>query len=444
MPAANSTEPLFSAASTGAQTGGGEHGEIVRQREVRLRQSGLGALTTQSARSQGATITFNFFADASTTVDLAPRAGDVPDAVQVFGGRVRDAEESIASVIAADDRVWANVWIGAQLFTVRPTDDGRHRIEEIDTSAFPPELEPLPMGQSDLRPIPKRPKRVNEPIDLLIAWTPAAMRLLGNDGKRILREGRLMVATANELHRRSGVAKGNVFKLVAQGYLPDHKESGNSGKELNAMIQNRGLAHFRNQVGADLVAVILATGGSCGVARFAVTPDGAISWPANGYSVSKLNCATRNLSFPHELGHNMSAFHDRAVSKERGKSKKAFNFGFVKEQRKWRTVMAYDTQCREKGFSCRRIPFFSTPEKRYRKDKLGIEIGQPGAAHNVAAFRTTRGVVAGFRSRPEPAKASVQSDALVKIQPLDPVPRRRPAKPSALDIERETKRILTQ
>ena len=71
---------------------------------------------------------------------------------------------------------------------------------------------------------------------------------------------------------------------------------------------------------------------------------------------------------------------------------------------RWRTIMAYDTQCRVQGrFRCLRVPFFSSPDLRLLNDPLG----EPGEAWTVApvgpadsrrALNETRATVANFRS----------------------------------------------
>jgi hypothetical protein len=74
-----------------------------------------------------------------------------------------------------------------------------------------------------------------------------------------------------------------------------------------------------------------------------------------GYGVTAHNCVT-NLSFHHELAHNMGARHDRYVD-----SAPTYNHGFVNVNKRKRTVMAYDNQCNAFGFSCTRINWFSGP-----------------------------------------------------------------------------------
>lgn len=66
-----------------------------------------------------------------------------------------------------------------------------------------------------------------------------------------------------------------------------------------------------------------------------------------------------NLSFHHEMGHNMGLRHDNYVDPT-GKGSKNYNHGYSNLKAKMRTVMAYNNECVSKGFNCTRINWFSS------------------------------------------------------------------------------------
>jgi hypothetical protein len=72
-------------------------------------------------------------------------------------------------------------------------------------------------------------------------------------------------------------------------------------------------------------------------------------------------CVT-NYSMHHESGHNMGLHHDRYVDPIAPASQ--YHFGYVNTTAscRIRTVMAYNNQCTDSGFSCTRVNYFSTPD----------------------------------------------------------------------------------
>ena len=113
----------------------------------------------------------------------------------------------------------------------------------------------------------------------------------------------------------------------------------------------------------------------------------------NAFSVVERVCASANLTFPHELGHNMGAHHDPFVST--GDSTLfPYSHGYVDLVAHFRTIMAYNDQCAASGFNCTRIPFFSTPNLT----QAGRPIGNASTSDNSRTLGQTADTVANFRA----------------------------------------------
>jgi hypothetical protein len=108
-----------------------------------------------------------------------------------------------------------------------------------------------------------------------------------------------------------------------------------------------------------------------------------------GFSVIAHGCIT-NLSFHHELGHNMGLQHDRyVVAGNPGTN--FYNFGFVNYAHRVRTIMAYNNFCADRGQNCTRINWFSSPTVRATGNVvIGRARGTTGAADNTLRLKQTR------------------------------------------------------
>lgn len=151
-----------------------------------------------------------------------------------------------------------------------------------------------------------------------------------------------------------------------------------------------------------------------------------------GFSLAAYNREVGYLTFAHELGHNMGLNHDRYAVKCGGQVSGrpdtcsnyidnhpyAHSYGYVNQRafsstatrnQAWRTIMAYDWQCRdaglpllETGWYCQRKDYFSNPNLNQSGDALGIsgtadsqEVTGPSDA--VRTLNLTRTTVASFR-----------------------------------------------
>ncbi|WP_338491221.1 hypothetical protein [Streptomyces sp. SJL17-4] len=134
-------------------------------------------------------------------------------------------------------------------------------------------------------------------------------------------------------------------------------------------------------------------------------PDPGPSTAAWGYSVVGQSAIAR-YSMGHEIGHNLSADHDRVtqpVQPEDGAT------GYFPPKGDWSSVMAYESSCRKatKG-ACTRINRFSNPRQTYRGETIGVPLGKPGQSDTSDVLSRTGTAVAAYR-------AAKTSDAMCAV-----------------------------
>jgi hypothetical protein len=205
---------------------------------------------------------------------------------------------------------------------------------------------------------------------VLVVYSAAARAAAGGTAQ-IEAEIALGIAETNAYYAQSGIAQRVRLVHTAEvafgngvGYEAALNQLTNTA---DGVLDN--VHALRNAYGADLVSLWVesfAEAGICGVAWLLQTVSA--SFATSGFSVlARPGCAVSNKSFAHELGHNMGARHDHYV--ESGSLTPFYNYGYVHlsatPSERWRTVMAYNNQCLDSGYSCTRLGYFSNPDKSY-------------------------------------------------------------------------------
>lgn len=257
----------------------------------------------------------------------------------------------------------------------------RHILVEIDQSLFPEcggELEPdvsVPdIAQTDqLGPAVDSGDR----IDILVVYTTATKNFLGGDTQARTLSQQAIDAT-NVAYTNSWVRQ-RVRMVHATEYL--YTETASASTDLSNVRTDANVQALRETHKADLVAMIGEIAGACGVAY--LMGGGS---PSFGYSVTARSCAVGNLTFAHEVGHNMGSQHNP----ENG-SGATYPYGYGHYQNQvFRTVMSYVDPCPN---GCTRRAYFSNPMVAYNGFATGIE----NARDNVRSLNNTADIIANYR-----------------------------------------------
>ncbi len=237
-------------------------------------------------------------------------------------------------------------------------------------------------------------------IDVMILYTPGLASRLGSNLSTRLDQ---LVALSNQAYRDSGIYIN--LRLVHAEQV-NYSDTTTNSAALNALTYSSdpalaNVASLRDTYGADLVSLIRpfnysTSGGSCGVGWVGGYNGQPISLYANyGYSVisdgrdvngSGYYCL--DLSFTHELGHNMGSMHDRTNSGGgMGAYPYAFGYGV---NGTFGTVMSYINP---------RIGKFSNPAITCAGGiACGVSEAVSDSANNALSLNNTRAAVASFRS----------------------------------------------
>ena len=231
----------------------------------------------------------------------------------------------------------------------------------------------------------------------------------------------LAVAWTNEAYAASGVQfRLNLLAAVQIDYVESKLHGGrgldNQRVDVDRLIDpsdgfmDEALV-LRDAYAADIVHLFVdqsAGGGIGSILRPNETDPSA--WAV---SVSNGGIGGPEL-LAHETGHVMGLLHDRYAQRGQSRTLPAYARGYVNqrafeagssEERQWYTIMAYSSQCRDEGLSCRRLQRFSNPNQRYPDDS-GDPLGVPGEEYTdqfdgpADAVRTVSEhseLIAGFR-----------------------------------------------
>jgi hypothetical protein len=298
-----------------------------------------------------------------------------------------NVKEALAGDVMTRDRTSKSGF-----FQIRYIGNRVHVLNQIDQSKFPRERS---AGRPSLHADPDPCGDPASIVDVLVVYTGAARYAAGGTSG-IEAEIDEAIAVANQSYSNSEVA--HRLRLVHTEEV-SYWESGNAEMDQDRLRDTAdgyldGVLALRNTYAADVVVLILRNLDDCGWTDVmeTVTND----FESFAYAVVQRACSVTNYSFPHEIGHIMSARHDRADDKTEGKPF-AFNHGLVVDSPTgggsgWRTIMGVEDGC-----ECTdRIPYWSNPNLRYPPIPSGDPMGADDT-DNHGALNATALTVANFR-----------------------------------------------
>ena len=213
-------------------------------------------------------------------------------------------------------------------------------------------------------------------IDLVMLYTPAAAA--GTSDINLYID--TAMAVANQALENSGVThRYNLLHAAQTQYTESSDMSTDLSRLANASDGYMDEAWpLADAYGSDLVHLFTAPSNYCGIAYRPTTFPNV----GAGFGVTSVACASQNLSFPHELGHNLGANHDPLNSS--GTPYPNYSYGWQDTAGVFRTVMAYYNGC-PSGGSCTRIDYFSNTTLAYSGRPMGSSTQNVAAAFNVTA-----------------------------------------------------------
>lgn len=217
--------------------------------------------------------------------------------------------------------------------------------------------------------------------DVLIVFSPQAQAALGGISP-VRAFAQSAVDSANLTFRNSDMTTR--FRLAGVR-VTAQDEAGDSSTDLSWLVKDAEVAAWRDEVGADLVSLIVENmPNACGQGFVQSSPGSGFAPYA--MQVTARSCAVGNLSWVHEHGHNMGMGHDPG----NGSGAYAWSFGHLVDG-SFRTVMAYATNCPS---GCTRRPYFSNPAVNY----AGLATGIADQRDNHRTGNLTADIVANFRT----------------------------------------------
>lgn len=388
------TAELFQETSGAVDMRGEDNRTVLRSRAVHVNVSLLNVLRD----SDGGEVILNLFDNVRFVASFKKAVVNSSERTILFGD-LRGIPQGTVSLALGNDIVIGYVRTPAQgAYRIVYLGDGVHSVREIDPSQYPScggAVRPTSRKEGNEDPdIPiESDREASRNIqDVLVVYTPAARSEAGGTDA-MLAEIDLAVAETNEGYINSGV--NPILRLVGTNEV-GYTESGSTLTDLER-LQVWGDAildevhAIRDAVGADLVCLIVADGDYCGTAYIMTPAYFGFAFQAWAFSVVRLDCATSNYTFGHEIGHNQGCNHDRDHAGDYCLFDYSYGHRWTGESgTEWITVMSY--------YPGTLINYYSNPNVYYDGRPTGVDVWQPDSAYNALTINNSASTIAGFRN----------------------------------------------
>ena len=223
----------------------------------------------------------------------------------------------------------------------------------------------------------------NTRIDVLILYSKEAIAEAGGLAQaKVHAQG--SIDSTNTAYANSKIS--TKLNLV-QVDIFDVSETLEYSSIVNSIRTNATIATMRNSAKADLVSLVLSSSSSsalCGIGFLTASSS-------FGFTVVNFGCAIGNLTFAHELGHNMGCQHNPENGASASSGAFPFSFGHF-EVNNFRTIMSTASPNNPCG-NCNRVPFFSNPDVKIGKTSTGVA----NQRDNARTINERAGIVANFQ-----------------------------------------------
>ena len=348
---------------------------IIRTRFVSVNFDLLGGADTLSRdlADVGDVVVLNLFDDVVFTAVL-DRVEPNRSGGYSWIGHLERMEYSQVILVVKDGLMAGNIALPGAFYQVRYVGNGVHAIYEINQSAFPPDAEPIPVD------IPDGGEASNtaiaddgSTIDVLVVYTGAACSSAGGTTAMETLIN-LAVAETNQSYANSGITQRlNLVHTAEVSYSESDFDWSITLSRLRGTSDGYmdNVHTLRDTYCADEVVLIVNDTAWCGLAYLMTSVSNAFkTW---AFALVSRSCATGYYSFGHELGHNMGARHDWYVDDDT--TPYGYAHGYVNTTDRWRTIMAYNTECSDGGFYCPKLQYWSNPDVDYGGDPMGVPEG---------------------------------------------------------------------
>jgi hypothetical protein len=291
---------------------------------------------------------------------------------------------------------------GPDVYELAPRSGGRQILYKVDPAKIPQHARPLraptagtTTGGTDYGTGTSATTATSGIVqDLLVVYTAKAVTAAGDETK-LQSQISTAVSAANAAYANSQL--GLSLNLVGMA-LTTYTETGDMGQALSALQSKSDgkmdeVHTLRDQLGADLVALVNEDSNYCGIA-YVMNSVGS-GFAPYAFSVTWRGCLS-NQTLAHEIGHNQGNHHDRETAGT-GTGAYPYSYGLRRcatDGTGFRTVMAY---------SCtggNRVNYFSNPAISVNGYPTGIsyETDSDNSADNARSMGNTASAIAAFRA----------------------------------------------
>lgn len=367
------------------------------------------AALEQAAPGSERTLQLDLFDDVSVIAEPISVTPNGQNAY-IWRGRLQNVPGSSVLIAVRDGDAFGEIrnLQEGRVYEIRHNHPGHYSIVELNEFALPscgvlPE-HAISHEAADPENLEGQLRGDITTVDVMVAYTPQAAAL-GN----ILPLIDSAVAVTNDSYEDSLMS---IRLNLVHTHEVDYVETGFLSADLDRLrgtgdIYMPEIHTLRNDFGADMVALLVASGDNCGVAFLMNTPT--VFFDDNAFSVTLRGCAVGNRTFAHELGHNLGCNHDR--DNAGGGGSYPYSYGH-RTPSNVRTIMAYAPGTR--------VSFFSNPNIGDPPNQLGVPVGEPGEAYNALGIDNVRDIAAAWRDSTQgtPCPADVSGDGQVSSTDL--------------------------